>query len=455
MTLISEFKSRNIWSTLAVYLGGGWVVIEAINFLSEKYGWSGTVIDLVILTVFFGLPAVMIQAWFHGKPGKQIFKKSEFALHGANAVLFLTLTIRLLFFSSTPTVAKAEVERSIAVIPFINRSADQENQFFADGVIEAVRNNLGKINELWVTSGNSTEQYRNSTKTSSEIANESGVAYVLSGSIQKFENHIRIIAELSDTKQNKQIWSEVFDREFNDLFRLQSEIAIEIAQELNLKLSPQETSLITKKHTDNIDAYVQYLEGQSLLRSQGRSLAHLDSAAKIFENVIEVEPNFSLAYVGLANTYLAHVVWGRTVPKEILPLVLETTRKAIQIDNSIGETYQILGLVKFYQTDFETAEVYFLKALSLNPNHVESYVWLGCLYAYHARYDEALAMFEKAQSLDPSATNYRFYKLAMVDYFGRNYQSGIDEIAQLPENMQVDSEIQWILGGFLLPKRRV
>jgi TolB-like protein len=313
--MISDFKERNIWSTLVVYLGGGWVVIEAFNFITEKYNWPSIIIDVIILFVIFGLPAILIHAWYHGKPGKQKFQRKEWFLHGINTIIFLFLVTRLIVAGDYPSQVDINSERSIAVLPFKNLSQEQENQFFVDGVIEAVRNHLGKINELWVTSGNSTEQYRNSSKTGSEIANELGVAFMLSGSIQRYENNIRIIVELSDTKKNKQIWTEVFDRKYEDVFELQSDIAIDIANELNMKLSPQETSLINKKYTEDLDAYVLYLEGQSLLRSKGRTFQEIEKAADIFKQAIEADPDFSLAYVGLANTYLSHIMWERIQKK--------------------------------------------------------------------------------------------------------------------------------------------
>lgn len=302
MQVISEFKNRNIGSTLVVYLGGGWVVIEAFNFITEKYQWPAASLDIIILLVIFGLPSVLIHTWYHGKIGKQKFSKKEFLLHGLNGLLFSVLIVRLVTAGDFSTKTDISSERSIAVLPFKNLSTDKENQFFVDGVIEEVRNHLGKINELWVTSGNSTEHYRNSSKSGLQIADELGVSFMLSGSIQKYENNIRINVELSDIKKNKQIWTEVFDRKYEDIFELQSDIAIKIATQLNMKLSPQETSNITKKHTGNLRAYELYLEGKGLIRNEGRTFKDLDKAAEIFTEAIELEPNFSLAYeIGRAH----------------------------------------------------------------------------------------------------------------------------------------------------------
>jgi TolB-like protein len=451
MKVFKQLRDRKILSSLAFYLGSSWVLIEVLNFLMDKYGWPAVIIDVGILLFIFGFPSILVHAWFINAKNYQKYIRREIFFHCVNASLLTVLVINAWdieeILANSNTVNN---ERSIAVLPFKNLSSVQDNQYFADGVIEAVRNHLGKINGLWVTSGNSTEQFRDSSKSGQEIASELGVAFLLSGSVQRHDDKIRIIVELSDAKQNKQIWTELFDRQYEDVLELQSEIALEIANELDLKLSPEVTSQITKKYTDNIEAYNYYLEGQSLLRTGRRMSENVKAASELFEQAIFLDPNFSLAYIELANSYLSSVLWGYSSSNEIIPIALETVMKAIEIDNTIGESYEILGFIKFFQVDFQGSEKYLLKAIKLNPNYAESYVWLGNLYSLMGRKDEALSSFDKAIALDPKAIIYKFFRVH-VFYYNEWYNTGIAELEADPL-IATDNQLKWILASMYCAK---
>jgi len=445
MEFISHLKERKVFQTLAVYLGTGWVAVEALAFFSEKYGWPQNIIDVIILAIFFGLPSALVHAWFHGQAGKQKVKKREMVLHSVVGVIACVFIFNSLKNPPTSGPPPGEAEdHSIAILPLEVLSEDESNKYFADGVTEAIRGHLGKIGNLKVTSRNSVEQYRGTEKRAPEIAEEIGVRHILTGSFQRHEDQIRIMVQLVDAQTDKQLWAETFDRLYNDVLELQSDIALQIASQLDIQLNVLVKDRINKRSVNNVEAYNLYLKGQYSVKTAVGSDLELQKAIVYYQEAIALEPDFALAWAAIANAYMYQTYWGRAASSEVLPSAIEAVDKALSIDKEAGECYQAKGMVSFFNLEFNLAIEHFQRAIDLNPNHAEAYFWLA--HTYHVIGDLGLSMnnMDKAIELDPVSLFYpisRAYILTSSREFAQ-----AEEVLMNVLKTNDDSHAKWMLG---------
>jgi TolB-like protein/Flp pilus assembly protein TadD len=316
------------------------------------------------------------------------------------------------------------LEKSIAVLPFINNSSDSTNQYFIDGTMEAILDKLCKIGDLTVISRTSVEQFRNTIEPIREIAKRLNVNYILEGSGQKYENNIRLDVQLIDATKDKHIWSYPYEGEAKDIFKLESQIAELIAAELKAIITPEEKQRIEKKPTKNLDAYNFYLLGKFYINQNFEE--SLKEGIKCFEHAIKLDPEYAMAYIGLAQCYQFLVRYSGMTNEEGYPKAKQAVLKAIELDESLGEAYSALGLIKIvFDRDIYGPEQEFQKAIKLSPNSAEvcsSYAqylrWLG-------RYDEGAKIAKRAIELDPLTPLTKFWLGAIYFYAGR-YDESID-----------------------------
>jgi len=246
-------------------------------------------------------------------------------------------------------------------------------------------------------------QYRNTTKTIPQIADELGVDTILEGAIQRSADRVRINVQLIDAETDKHLWAETYDRELTatNIFSIQSEIAKAIADALSATLSEEEYAQFRSVPTENLAAYEAYLLGRQRLVKRTKGI--LGEAVEYFEKAIELDSNFALAYVGLADAYQLQVEYSdETISEwEILPKAESAIEKALQLDDHSGEAYVSLASLKNRRWNLEGAETAYKKALVYNPNYAQAYHWYGLFLQERGRYDEALAQLEKAVKLDP------------------------------------------------------
>ncbi|MFI5155812.1 MAG: TPR end-of-group domain-containing protein [Chitinophagales bacterium] len=294
-------------------------------------------------------------------------------------------------------------EKSIAVLPFQNMSGNKDNDWFSDGMTEEITTQLAKIADLKVISRTTAMTYRNSKKTTKEIAEELGVSSLLEGSVQRNGDETRITAQLIDGNTEQHIWAEHYDhKNLNDLFAMQSEVAQNIANKLNAHLAPDERNKIEKKPTNSLDAYNLYLKGRySWYQRDGKSLRN---GIDYFQQAIAIDPHFAKAWAGLADCYLALGYGGYELPKNIFPKAREAALKAIELDSLLADPHASLGYFKFYYDyDFTGSEIEYKKALSLNPNYENAYDWYGLYLTCTGRLADARQLIKKAQQINPLA----------------------------------------------------
>jgi len=293
---------------------------------------------------------------------------------------------------------------SIAVLPFLNMSADPENEYFADGMTEDVIAQLSKIRALKVISRTSVMPFKKREQSLREIAAKLGVATLVEGSLRRAGNRVRIVAQLIDAETDQHLWAETYDRQLTDIFAIQSDVALHIAAAVNAEITPGEKTRIGKEPTSDPEAYHLYLKGRHcLLRYTSEGIRQ---GLEYFEQAIEKDPNYALAYTGVATACAILGMGfgsGEIRPDEAHRRGKEAVAKALDIDDELGEAHATLAFLKFV-SDFEWtgAEREFKRAIELNPGSW-TYDVYGLMLSALERYDEAIAAQRRAQELDPLA----------------------------------------------------
>jgi serine/threonine protein kinase/Tfp pilus assembly protein PilF len=315
--------------------------------------------------------------------------------------------------------SKSPSIRSIAVLPLENLSRDQEQQYFVDGMTDALTTNLSKIGALRVISRTSAMHYKGTNKTLPEIARELNVDGVVEGSVLRSGNRVRITAELLHGPSDRQIWAESYERDLGDVLRLQSEVAKAIAQQVRIQLTPQQQAGLGSTQGVNPQAYEAFLKGRS---TNTLTLKGLKEAQAYFQEAVQQDPSFALAYVGLADCYLGLGSFRWIAPQDAYRHANEAIRKAVELNPNLGEAHSTLGWLSWrYEWDWAAAEKEFKRALELNPNYVTGHINLGLYFGWSGRVAQGLAEYRRVAELDPvSPPN------AVLYYHLRDYKTVLE-----------------------------
>ena len=314
-------------------------------------------------------------------------------------VIIITL---LIVFTPGKEISHKITDKSIAVLPIKNTSADSETQILADGILEDILNRLSHVHELTVKSRNSSDVYRNSTKTTPQIADELGVSYLLEGTILKEGENIRIYIQLIDAINDKHIWSAEYGKDLSGIFEFITDVSGQIASELETVLSESEKKYIEKVYTKNTEAYKLYQKGRFFWHR--RSEQGLKQSIEYFNQALELDPEYSLAWAGLADSYLILTFWGWYPWDEGFLKSKEYALEAIRLDNHLAEPHVTLGSMElYYNQNWKFAEKEFLKSIEINPNYSNGYLFYADYLAMLGKYKEARIYLDKAIELFPNA----------------------------------------------------
>jgi TolB-like protein len=292
---------------------------------------------------------------------------------------------------------------SIAVLPFENRSGNADSEYLSDGLAESLIYRLSQLPGLKVSPTNAVLRYKGSQSDIGKIANELDVDAVMSGRLTQRGDDITISVELTDARTNKLIWAEQYARKMSDLLATQREIATAVTQKLQLKLSGDETKGLTKRYTEDNEAYQLYLKGRFFWNK--RTPEGLKTAIEHFKAASEKDPNFALAYVGLADSHLVGLYNSRGKEKEVIPTAKAYAAKALEIDPTLAEAHATMGLASTYLWQWADAETHFKRSIDLNPNYPSARHWYSRLLRPQGRFEEALEQItqaKKADELSPS-----------------------------------------------------
>jgi serine/threonine-protein kinase len=309
-------------------------------------------------------------------------------------------------FARALTAPEADQARSpsIAVLPFLNLSADPDNEFFADGITDDVIAQVSKIRSIKVISRTSVMPFKQRERNLREIGATLQVATLLEGSVRRAGNRVRIIAQLIDADTEQHLWSETYDRELTDIFAIQTDVALQIAAALEAELSPEERTRIRKEPTGDLQAYQLYLMGRHCLNRWTQE--GVEQGIKYLERAVERDPDYALAYtaMALAYTQLGIGIAGAIPPGEAYPRARTAVAKALEIDSGLAEAHAMLGFLRYVcDYDWAGAEKELRLAIELNPNSGTAYDTIGLMLAAMERYDEALEAQTRAHELDPLA----------------------------------------------------
>ncbi len=300
------------------------------------------------------------------------------------SILILALIVLGYFYIPKLFQSSEQVEKSIAVLPFKSLSDDPDKQYLADGVMDAILLHLQKFKDLRVISRTSVEQYRGTTKTTHVIGEELDVNYLLEGSFQKFGEEVRLIVQLIKASEESHSWAKEYDRKWNDIFSVQSEVAQTIARELYIIITPGEKQLTEKISTPNMTAYDLYLKANNYLNeyAETRNLSVYQKATTFYKAALEIDSAFAKAYTGLARTYYTRYFWETYFKENYLDSCLVLVNLALNFDDQLDEAYYLKGRYYRFNGRIEEALANFDKALEFNPNYYQAYNNKGYILTY-------------------------------------------------------------------------
>ena len=288
----------------------------------------------------------------------------------------------------------------VAVIPFENISAEREDEYFADGLTEELISTLSKVKELRVISRTSVMQYKNKSKPIRDVGRDLDAGTLLEGSVRRAGNRVRITIQMIDANQDEHLWAEKYDRELDDIFTIQTDIAKRVADALSVKLLSSEKKDIEKESTGNTEAYTLYLKGRYYWNE--RTNESMDKAVKYFEEAVKLDPSFALAYAGLSDCYTISATYGWLMPTECHPKAKAYALKAIEMDPRLAEPHASLGMVyAHYEHRWHEAEEEFKRTLELKPSYATAYHWHSFILRHMGRFEESYEQIKRAGELDP------------------------------------------------------
>ncbi|HXF40988.1 MAG TPA: winged helix-turn-helix domain-containing protein, partial [Blastocatellia bacterium] len=319
---------------------------------------------------------------------------------------------------------------SLAVLPFVNASNDPNMEYLSDGITEGIMSSLSRLPQLKVMARSTVFRYKGAVIDPRDAGHSLGVRAVMMGTVQQLGEQLIISAELVDVEDGSRIWGEQYHRKSSDIFSLQDELASEISEKLRLRLSGEQKKKLTKRFTENREAYEFYLKGRYAWARRG--IEDLRKGVEYFRQAIAEDSNYSLAHAGIADCLVLLGLFGADNPREIMPQAKAAAMKAISLDET-GEAYASLGQIKLiYDWDWTAAEADFLQAVRLSPTYPTAHQWHGEYLASMGLFDQGLPELKKARDLDPLSliinTN-----LGLNFYWARRYDLAIAQLERALE----------------------
>ena len=328
--------------------------------------------------------------------------------------------VALAWWGWNQPVATTGPIRSIAVLPLENLSGDPEQEYFADGMTEALIGDLARIGSLRVISRTSVMRYKQSDKSLPEIARELGVEGVIEGTVVREGDRVRITAQLIDGRSDQHLWADRFDRDFRSVLALQSDVARAIAQQVRVTLTPKEEASLASARPVNPDAHEAYLKGRAAWMRGGPDDRRV--ALGYFQQAIQTDPGYALGYAGLSDAYSGLALLGVAPPAELMPKAEAAALKALELDDTLAEAHLSAGTVRmYYDWDLPAAKQEVRRALELNPSHALGHLWMALYFGLIERKDQAFERARLALKYDPLSAAMKG-NAGIVHFIARDYE---------------------------------
>jgi len=481
MNFFGELKRRNVYKVAVAYAVVAWLLIQAASIFFPAFDAPPWVMKIFIIVIILGFPVALIFSWAFEitpegikleseiEPSRSIKRRTgrkivamTIALAVVAAGLFVYQLLRSTALShleggapATPQSeglagARASIpEKSIAVLPFVNMSADKNDEYLSDGMTEELINMLAKVPGLRVPGRTSCFAFKgkNEGNIFRKVGDQLHVGTVLEGSVRKAGEKLRVTAQLINVSDGYHLWSKDYDGDVKDILNFQSNVAEQVVQALQVQLGTEAARALSKKPTENAEAYRLYLLGRYHFAKFTR--AGWTNAIHYFEQALQIDPAYTLAYCGLADTY----GWagGQTLPgREAWAKEMEFARKALALDPNLAEAHLSMGTALYSVLGPYASKKELDRAVELNPNLALAYDQYGWTFAEMGRFDDAIAAEKKALELDPLNT-FLNTDLAFFLYWARRYEEATTQIRKTleldPNNAFAHSILGWCLIG--------
>jgi TolB-like protein/Tfp pilus assembly protein PilF len=478
-----ELKRRNVIRVSVLYAIAGWVLLQVADILFGLLDVPGWGLRLVLGLLLLGFPLVVIFSWVYEMTPEGLKRESEvdrthsvapstgrkidrLIIFGLVTVVLVLLADRVLFMSPSherlQPIESTKVEpvteskaaknlvrdarkKSIAVLPFVNMSGDEENEYFSDGLTEELLNLLAKVNDLRVSSRTSSFAFKGKDTSLPSVARELKVENILEGSVRKSGLNVRITAQLIDVETDSHLWSETYDRQLDDIFAIQDEIAQNVVEALKVQLLNPGEAVVPGQRETSTDAYLMYLRGRHTyeLGRDTRDDDLVKRAITQFEAVLDLDPGYALAYAGLADAYGFQSIRGELSMEEGYERSREMAEKALAIDPNLVEALLALADIQLeYDWDLEAAEKSYLHALEVRPSDAEGLRTYGFFLVTDGRFEEAIGHYRKALEVDPLQVR-AYYGLSFTLLLAERYEELPELADQLARHKDAKFMERW------------
>src|SRR5262249_37014142 len=464
LSFLSELKRRNVYKVAAAYIVVSWLLIQAASILFPTFDAPAWAMKVLVALLVLCFPVALVLSWAFEitpegikleseiDPKKSITRKTGRKIVGLTIAVAIVAAGLLVFQmvgrdrwarlsenaeGGRPPAAAGSLPipaKSIAVLPFDNLSRDPDNAYFCEGVQDEILTRLAKVADLKVISRTSTQHFKSAPDNLTQIAKQLGVAHILEGSVQKAGDQVRVNVQLVNGLNDAHLWADTYDRKLNDIFAVESEIAKAIADMLQAKLSGSEKHAIAARPTESSEAHQLYLKGRFFWNK--RTGNDLRKSIDYFQQAIAADPNYALAYAGLADAYAFLPGYTAGSPQDSYPKSIAAAKKALELDDTLAEAHTALAIATWlYDFDFSQANREFQRAIELNPNYAIAHQQYGnILLSALGRFDEAITEAKRAVELDPLSLVINS-DLAVDYFFARRYD---EAITQLRKTLEMD-----------------
>jgi TolB-like protein len=451
-----RIKQHKVAQWTFAYVAAAYTLLQGVEMVSDALEWPHLAVRVVTLLLLAGVPLAVTLAWYHGHRGHQRVTGPELVIIAV--LLVIAGTVLWQFARPTEEHAQAKLadatpdampkaagvppasvlpapEKSVAVLPFENRSGDHAQDFYADGLTDELTTALSRISALKVIARNSAVRYKGSDKRLSEIARDLSVSALVTGSVLRADGRVRYSAALVAADSERNLWAESYERDERDVLTLQSEVARAIARAIAVRMSPAESDRLAGDRDVDPRAFNEYLLGRALWNQ--RTEQSIRAALVRFENATRIAPDFALGYAGVADSYIILAVHGFDPPRSAIPKARAAALAAIKLDPDAGEPHASLGDILFhYDWDWVASEREHEIAMELAPAFATGYQWGSEAQILNGDLAGALARLQRAKALDPFSMIIRTSVANTLGLLGRREEA----VAELREAIALEPE---------------